>query len=433
MAKTPAGFNVMAQHRALAPLMTLLAIATGATLFATGWTLSSPAVADPRPFATEQVVREFYAAINLGIRTGDTTLVETIVLEDGVVHGGLATLAPDRAGLTRYVKSLHATAPQLELSVVDIFSAGDRSLVDIALAGADESDLLGSPIPDIALWGQTDALRVSDRKVVEFWSGANGMALFEPLAQATFAETVADRSVALDRLTILPGESFVAEGADESRWLYVESGQLTISTIHLERAPSIWAKESDLVERSLVPDDFVSVAIWRRTELRNAGREQASLLVLAADLTTMAPIMRMAPPGMDSVYPQGQSTTDSGRNLPSWWPGVQKRTDGEAMVKSLAGNVLSTLPVGEWSLTVARVTLAPRSVYSVNDVEGMHLMTVSDGSLEFSATVRDGYKSLRHVEAGAGALLDLGTVASLTNVGADPVVFTTVAILPAEA
>jgi hypothetical protein len=417
----------MAQHRALAPLITILALVTGATLFATGWTLASPAVADPRPFATEQVVREFYAAINLGIRTGDTTLVNEIVVADGVVHGGLATFAPDRAGLTRYVQSLHATAPQLELSVVDIVSAGDRSLVDLAIAGADESDLLGRQISDIALWGPTDAIRVSNRKVVEFWSGANGMALVEPLAQETFAETVADRSVALDRLTILPGESFVAEGADESRWLYVESGQLTISTIHLERAPSIWAEESDLVERSLVPDDFVSVPIWRRTELRNAGRGAASVLVLAANLTTMAT------PGMVPVYPQGQSTTYSGRKLPSWRPAVQERTDGEAVVKSLAGNLLSSLPVGAWSMTVARVTLAPRSVYFVSDMEGMHLMTVSAGALEVSATVREGYKSLRHVEAGAGALFALGTVASLTNSEAGPVVFTIVAILPVEA
>src|SRR5215204_30681 len=79
--KTPSGVLGMERHRALAPLITLLAIATGATLFATGWTLASPAVADTRPVAAEEIVRDFYAAINLGIRTGDTTSLDNIVLE----------------------------------------------------------------------------------------------------------------------------------------------------------------------------------------------------------------------------------------------------------------------------------------------------------------------------------------------------------------
>jgi hypothetical protein len=416
----------MERHRALTPLITLLAIATGVTLFATGWALASPAVADPRPYATEQVVRDFYAAVNLGIRTGDTTVLDDIVVEDGVVHGGLATLAPDRAGLTRYVNSLHATTPHLELSVVDIVSAGDRSLVDIAIEVADDRDFLGSPIADVSLWGRTDALRVSDRKVVELWSGANGMVMFEPLAQVPFPEMSSNRAVALDRLSILPGESFVAEGADESRWLYVESGQASISTTHLDWASSAWGPEPDLAEKALVAGDLLTVPTWSRAELRNRAREPATLLVVSTVLTTMASAR------MDPAYPQGQLTTYPGQKLPSWKAGVQEQANGEAVVKSLAGDAMMSLPIGEWSLNVARATLAPRSAVSINEATGLHVITVNDGSLELNTTVRDSDKTPRHIDAGAGALLDLGTTASLSNIEAEPVVITIIAILPAE-
>jgi hypothetical protein len=395
----------MARHRAIYPLTTILTI------------------------TTEEVVRDFYAAVNLGIRTGDTTSLDNIVFEDVGIHGGPATIAPDRAGLARYVNSLHATSPELELSVVDIVSAGDRSLVDIAIEGADEGFFLGNSMSDISLWGEIDAVRVSNRRIVEYWSGANGMALFEPLAQSSFTETNSDRTFALDRLTILPGESFVAEGTDESRWLYLESGQLTISTTHMDWVPSVWSLEPDLAEKLLYVDDFHSVPTWSRTELRNEGSEIANLLVLTVGLSTMAT------PRIDPAHPKGQSTTHPGQELPSWWPGVQKRIDGEAMVKSLAGNLMTTISVGEWNLTFARATLAPGSVYSVSEVEGMHLMTVNDGSLVLSTIIRDGdnARGMNHLDAGEGAVLHPGTDTSLSNTDAEPVVITIIAILPAEA
>jgi hypothetical protein len=136
---------------------------------------------------------------------------------------------------------------------------------------------------------------------------------------------------------------------------------------------------------------------------------------------------------MDPAYPQGQSTTYPGLKLPSWWAGVQETTNGEPMVTSLIGNAKSTLPEHGGNLSIARVTLAPGSVYSVNEVKGLDLITVNDGSLELSTTARDSVRASHHLDTGAGVLLDAGTVARLSNVEAEPVVITIVAILPGDA
>jgi predicted ester cyclase len=419
----------MKRHRALAPLITLLAIATGVTLFATGWTLARPAVSLPPSAGTDQVVREFYGAINAGIRTGDTTLLQSIVAEDAAIHGGPATLSPGSGGLTRYVSSLHATIPQLELSVVDIVSGGDRSLVDIATHGAKDGEFLGRPISGNSSWGELDALRVIDRKVVEYWSGTSGIAMFEPLARAPFPEMGADRAVALDRLSILPGESFIAEGRDESRWLFVESGQFTLSATRLVWGSSDWSLAPAIDSLPLGSGDLLAVPVWSRSELRNDGREQANVLVLVMGLSSRAT------PRLDPAYPQGQSTTYTGQKLPSWWAGVQEHEDGGAMVTSLAENMITTLPANGGNLAIARVTMAPGSVITLDKLEGPYFVSVNAGSLELRFVVPepDGLQVIRQLDAGIGTLVDSDQKVSLSDIDAAPVQLTVVAILPAEA
>jgi hypothetical protein len=253
--------------------------------------------------------------------------------------------------------------------------------------------------------------------------------MYEPLARAPFPEMSADRAVALDRLSILPGESFIAEGREESRWLFVETGQIALSAKRLDWASSEWSLAPEIDSQPLASGDLLAVPVWSRSELRNDGREQANVLVLAVGLSSRAT------PRLDPAYPQGQSTTYAGLTLPSWWAGEQERADGDALVTSLVGNMMTTLPANGGMLAVAKVTMAPGSVITLDKLEGPYFVSVNAGSLELRFVVPepDGLQEIRQLDADIGTHLDSGNKLSLSNIDAAPVELTIFAILPAEA
>jgi SnoaL-like polyketide cyclase len=169
----------MASHRALYPLSSLLTLAIFVSLIGAGWTIARFATTDPDFDGTERVVRDFYAGVNQTVRTGDPGKLETVVAEDAVVHGPLATLAPDSAGLTHYLASLHVTAPHLTLIVAEIVVVGDRARVNLIVQGDENRTFLGSPLDGVAPWGAVDALRIDNGQVAEYWSGESGPDLLE--------------------------------------------------------------------------------------------------------------------------------------------------------------------------------------------------------------------------------------------------------------
>jgi hypothetical protein len=156
----------MARRGTIQTLKTLLTVATAIALFSAGWILSSPAVADPGEAAVEQVVRAFYAAVNQTIHTGEAAALDVMVDQHVIVHGSLAPLVPDRAGLSNYLLSLHATNPHLELHVVELTTTSNRAIVELAVQGGEEGTFLGSAVHALAQWGTVDALLVNNHRVL---------------------------------------------------------------------------------------------------------------------------------------------------------------------------------------------------------------------------------------------------------------------------
>jgi SnoaL-like domain len=424
----------MFRHHAF--LTTLLTVATAVALFASGWIMATPAVADPRPDTTAAVVRDFYAAVNATIRTGDTAALESAMDEHVITHGPLATIAPDRAGLIHYLSSLHENDPYLALDVTEISMTGDRAVVDVRVLGAAEGAFLGSSLRDVPLWSTVDAFRIGNRRVLEFWSDATGLALLESQTSVPVAfERPLDRQLTLDHVTIAPEEKLIAAGQAELRWLLAETDHISVTTT--PNPEEDWATPTAAPsshETRLHAGELLALPMWSRTEVRNTEVEPASLLVL-----TVA-----EPPEEVPYYEQNPQSAVTASGAISGWPiwrtGLSLRQGG-ATITTLTGNYTTAIPEDQTVLAVARVTLAPGAVLTGIALTGPCLLAVDSGTLDLFASGepaqiyqgKPDYLDAGTLAAETGALLPIGAIANLHNPGVDPTVVTLIAILPANA
>jgi predicted SnoaL-like aldol condensation-catalyzing enzyme len=416
--RTTKGTIVMFHHHAF--LTTLLTLATAAALFASGWVLAAPAVADPRPVATEEVVHAFYAAVNKTIQTGDTTALETALDEHVITHGPLATVAPDQTGLINYLSSLHKFDPYLKLDVTGLAITGDRAVVDVRVSGAAEGAFLGSSLHDVTLWSTIDAFRIGNRRVLEFWSGATGLVLLESQTSVpVFFGHSTEQTVTLDRLTIAPKENLLAAEQDELHWLLGETDHVTVTSIPNQTDQATPASEPISHETQLHAGDLLALPTWSSTEVRNTGLDTASLLVL-----TVVPTSNEHDYWGQNSQPASTTTT----RWPPWRTGVSQRLGG-ATVTALTSDINTELPTDQAVLAVARATLAPGAVLGDLALNGPCLLVVDNGRLDLISD----HLNAGTIEAATGAKLGAGSHAYLHNPGVDPTVVTLIAILPAGA
>lgn len=412
----------MLRRRAIYPVTTLLTVATAVALFFAGWVLATPAVADPGASATEQAVRAFYAAVNQTIRTGDAYAFDGLVDQHVIVHGPLASLAPDRAGLAQFIVSLHATNPQLEVRVDEVTASSTRAVVVLTVQNGEQGTFLGSPLPDLEPWGAVDALLVNHHRVLELWTDATGIEVLGPSAQIPVAARAAARQVVtLDRMTFDPGGSFTGTGKDEARWLIGEQSGVTVTSTSTQTAsPSQTPPTSGSVP--LGPGQLLALPTWGQAELRNDRRTKASLLVL----TVAAPLAGSA------------STHGTESGMQNWWAHVAFQG---VLIESLTGIVRSDVPTTNPVLAVAHATLAPGAELADFRLAGLCLVVVETGVLDLVAPsaatlTADGTGQVRYagrLDAGNAALLAQTSPADLRNRGADVVDVTVIAILPAAA
>jgi hypothetical protein len=418
----------MRRSRATRLITTLLALATAIALFAAGWVIAEPAVADPVSAATETTVRAFYVAVNQTIRTGDPSLLESVVAEDVVVQGSLATLAPDRAKLTEYLVGLHATTPQLVLDVREMAASDNRAVVEVTTNGSAEGVFLGSPLHGPAAWGAVDSLRIDHHQISEFWTDTERVAMVESLAHAPVlvgADPV--QVVTLLRLTLPSRESLIVAGSTERRWMYLETGEVTVT-------PQDDHTSTGVNPTALGATALFALPVDSQIEVHNAGGAQASVLILRLALPLVTPARS------DATNPKASPASEMDSNVPTW-TGQSPITIGSASVTTLASSVQTTLPTGRAVITVSKATLAPWTQIADLETLGPLVIVVTGGTLELVASGHlamihrgtDHYGDKGTLAADESALLTLDTVASLRNLGQVPVAFTVIAILPASA
>jgi predicted SnoaL-like aldol condensation-catalyzing enzyme len=429
-------------------LTALLTVAIAFALFAGGWLLSSPAAADPGPADTEHVVRDFYAAVNESIRTGNVAALDEVVADDLIAHSTLATVAPDHAGLVRYLTSLHTTFPHLQLTVTDVVVTSDRAIADVAIENGAAGMFLGGTLRGGEPWGETDAFRITDHQISELWSGPQEVVLLESGAQAPYQVLdPPERTITLDRLTIPVGASYAASSTEEQRWLFVEASTVTAASARHERTTAMELGLTGNIAQfeprpteqrnpaTLETGDLVALPIWSQTEIHNIGVEPASLLVLAAGSPIAIGNMQTDPAGHG-----GEISTDAIAGWPGWPGGTVRISESGATLASLTGNTTTKLSDKRTVVAVGQAVLAPGSAFAVQ-VAGPHMLVVDSGMLDLisegePARIHQGSGADLNAGAlgpGAGALLRTGSVAHFLNPGDEPTVVTIIALIPSSA
>ncbi|HEY7037023.1 MAG TPA: ester cyclase, partial [Thermomicrobiales bacterium] len=260
----------------------LLAVATGAALAATAGFFDESTSRDSEAVAGAAAVRQFYAAVDDVLRTGDGTLLAGALAPDFVDHGAAPGLPGTADGLVRELAALRATFPHLQLVPEAVTAEGDRVAVRVEVAGENAASFLGLSLGStVAPWGELDLFRVAAGKIVERW-GTPAPAVLEPLGTAPLGPSPpAPQVVGLARLTFRPGAVYL-DLADSVRLLYLESGTLAVTIANADTGtPTVGAGDDGARPSQLAAPTALSLSAGLTYTFRNEGAEPAVAIVAA--------------------------------------------------------------------------------------------------------------------------------------------------------
>ena len=130
----------------------------------------------------EAVVRRAFAEVAMG----NMTTVDEIIAPEFVRHdlaGGPETAGPD--GVKRLIAALRSAFPDIQTTVDDVISGGDRVVVRFTASGTQRGPFMGiAPTGREATWTGINIYRVADGQIQETWQLADGLGLLRQLGAA---------------------------------------------------------------------------------------------------------------------------------------------------------------------------------------------------------------------------------------------------------
>ena len=130
----------------------------------------------------EAVVRRAFDEVAMG----DMTTVDEIIAPEFVRHdlaGGPEAHGPD--GVKRLIAGLRTGFPDLQTTIDDIFSDGEKVVVRFTASGTHSGPFMGiAPTGRAATWSGVNIYRVSGGRIRETWQLADGLGLLRQLGAA---------------------------------------------------------------------------------------------------------------------------------------------------------------------------------------------------------------------------------------------------------
>ena len=117
---------------------------------------------------------------------GDMTTIDEIIAPEFVRHdlaGGPKARGPD--GVKRLIAGLRTAFPDLQTTIEDIFSDGDRVVVRFTAHGTHSGVFMGiAPTGKRVTWNGVNIYVVADGMIRETWQLADGLGLLRQLGAA---------------------------------------------------------------------------------------------------------------------------------------------------------------------------------------------------------------------------------------------------------
>jgi mannose-6-phosphate isomerase-like protein (cupin superfamily) len=410
--------QVTGERRVSFLVLTLcLLVATGVTLLNIGLALRQPGVAAPlsaRPAALNAaLVREFYAAVNDAIRTGDAGALNAIVIPDFAWCLPCPGQLPTRDGLTRYLADLHRTVPGARLAVDSVIAGfQDTVMARVRVSGF---PIVGASVP----WGSDDLFRIAGGLIAERRQGTDDIALVEPLLRARFdALPPAVTGVAMARLTFPLGSGVEGLLSAGPTMLVVEAGAIAVRIANGGRIVRASGDETTPgngagLASVLHQGDAVIVPPGVRHALYQQGTEPAEAVgaTLYFAVEGIDHGSRRGPE-LAPFFPPDRSVTASPPHFP--------------VVRLLAAGPVDEWPTGPVSVAMGRAILGPGARVVPPEDESM-LLAVEAGTL----SVIGGEE--RTVAAGTGVVQPPGSVHVFRNAGDGLLVLLVLTVTPLAA
>ena len=380
------------RQRTVLLLGTVLFVVLGVSALLWAIVIDVRATAQSNPEAVNEVIaRQFYAAINDAVRTGDLSRLDPVV-PAGI--GDAASVAGSGCDLRCRVSTLHQLDPGLRLQVDDVLVDGDRVAARLSIQGNDRPVILGLPLRgNLTPWGSVDFLRVRDGQVVEAQTAGDLPTLIEPLGRTALeAVPPVPYRLGLVRLTLDPSRAITDLSAGGPMYLLVESGTLVVwadQPFQVQEPRHAGDPGRDQV-RTAGPIELSSgqrIALGANTgyALRSTGNEAAVVLSAAALTGDAGPTNRwVRARSFDEIlFNPGEPELVAQTSAPSSWPpGVRSEL--------IAYGIIKTRPADLATLELTRVTLAPNAALPFHDTSAAELLAVDTGTAVVDLVTGDG-------------------------------------------
>ena len=208
------------RHAAWLLLVLLLAVSAQAALVA-GQFVRGPSVAESAGDGPiRQAARSFYLELDSAFQTGSAEALSARLSGDFVDHGSDATANGGQDDLLRFVRLVHASAPDTRVRVTSMEVAGDLVRANIVFERASQPG---------QLWEARETLLVRDGRITERWPAAFPFQMSEPIAQVEMGFLDwRDAEVTLISLAPMPGNPTVVLDVRGPAVLWLDSGSIGI-------------------------------------------------------------------------------------------------------------------------------------------------------------------------------------------------------------
>lgn len=167
-------------HRAHLFIATMLLGAASLAVAALAMSIPHADVTASDSSSQGQVVRRFYDAVNLQIKTGDSTALLDILHPDFIDEHPLPRVSPGPEGLVEYVHSLHVQFPAASIEIESILAHEDEVVVISRAHLKEESEAMNARFEiRSSIWNSPERFRIAGNQIIERDSPNRGLAMLQ--------------------------------------------------------------------------------------------------------------------------------------------------------------------------------------------------------------------------------------------------------------